>query len=95
MSNLGKRLARLEGEGAGSDFLPIIALDDLVLGEGDAPQPWPEDLLGVRFADASGRHRKPGESVEAFRRRLCVEHGQRGPAGALPFAFLAGFITGE
>lgn len=37
MSNLSKRLARLEGDVGGLGFLPIIALDDLVLGDDDTP----------------------------------------------------------
>ena len=89
MSNLGRRLARLESVNGEGGYLQLVTLDDLV---GDYPvQPWPDDLAAIQFANGAEHSRRDGETVEAFRHRLSVEHGVRGPAGALPFAIVESF----
>ena len=104
MSGLRKRLERLEAANGPEGYLQILTLGDLVVGDSPA-LPWPETTRGVRSIDGGfwsdaeqdghNRWRHDGESIDAFRERLCREHGVRGPAGALPFAFVDLIVSGE
>jgi hypothetical protein len=96
MKGLGKRIARLENDTSGGmDYLQLLTLDDLVISDTPA-MAWPDEVTGVRFLDGSlwsdagseapTHWRRDGESIVAFRDRLCREHGVRGPAGAFPWA---------
>lgn len=82
MNGLGRRIARLESDGGDDDYLPFVTIDDLV---GDHPLvDWPEGVSGVRMFNGVEHQRCGGEGLAAFRRRLSVELGVRGPGRALP-----------
>lgn len=95
MSAMHRRLARLEAGEQQDDCLPLLTIDEVVLN-GGAPAPcWPDTTAGVRFSDGAERYRREGESVAAFRRRLCVEQGARGPVGSLPHDFVELILSAE
>jgi hypothetical protein len=85
--NIRKRLMRLETTSNDNhDFLPIIGLaviDDLACDQSPLAD-WPDQVAGIRMFDGREWSRAGGEDVEAFRRRVSVEIGLRGPPGSLP-----------